>query len=33
MTRDVYAAGDNANDMRPVRAMFTKGTDDPESKG
>lgn len=29
ITKDLYVSGDNANEMKPVRTMWTKGTDDP----
>ena len=32
-TRDLYPRGDNAKSLTPVRTIFTKGTDDSESKG
>jgi hypothetical protein len=32
-TKDLYPYGDNAKSMAPVRTMWTKGTDDNESKG
>lgn len=32
-TRDTFPRGDDAKSMTPVRVMWTKGTDDAESKG
>ncbi len=31
-TRDTFPRGDDAKSMTPVRVMWTKGTDDAESK-